>query len=529
MVAAPPKWESFRREGVPSSPAAAVPVWRRRWTPPLPVVVFVVGAAGLGSEITVARLIAPYFGASTLVWANTIAVVLVALSIGYWLGGRWADRHPTRAGLATVVVIAAGTLGGVPFVAEPFLRRSERAFASLSVGTFAGSLVALLALVAVPMILIGTVAPWAVRLGLRDMADAGRTTGRLYAVSTAGSLAGTFAASLALIPYVGTRSTFLIFALGLAVVAAPTLPRRALVVPALLVGALLAPQGAIKPAAAGTRVLYETETPYQYARVVEQRDGTRTLELNEGQAQHSVFRPGTVLTGGYWDSLLTLPAAVLSGPPRSMAVLGNAAGTVDRAYARYFPDTTIDAVEIDPELTRIGMRYFGLTRRPQLHLVSADARPWLQGRSGRYDLIVIDAYRQPYIPFYLTTKEFFALVRDHLTPGGVALVNVGQPTGQTELQRVLGATMGSVFANVARDPVAATNTMLVASQRPITAIRLSTAGFPTELAALADVEAARLGRPLSGGEVYTDDRAPVEQLIDGSLISYATTGGGTRR
>lgn len=512
-----------------SAPLPAVARWQRRWTPPLPVVVFLVGAAGLGSEIAAARLIAPYFGASTLVWANTIAVVLVALSAGYWLGGRWADRHPTQQGLATVIVVAAVALGVVPFVAEPFLQLSGRAFASLSLGIFAGSLIALLALVAVPMVLIGTVAPWAVRLGLRDMADAGRTTGRLYAISTAGSLAGTFAASLALIPYAGTRRTFLAFALGLAVVAVPTLARRALVVPALLVVALLAPQGVIKPAAPGTRVLYETETTYQYARVLESTDGTRTLELNEGQAVHSVYHPDTVLTGGYWDSLLTLPGAVLGRAPRSMAVLGNAAGTVDRAYARYFPDTTIDAVEIDPALTRIGLRYFGLQRRPQLHLTTADARPWLRVTPTCYDVIVIDAYRQPYIPFYLTTRQFFSQVRDHLTPGGLVLVNVGQPIGQTGLERVLAATLGSVFGQVARDPVVDTNTMLLASQQPISAAGLRGTPYPTDLTSLAAAEAAKLGPPLAGGEVYTDDRAPVEQLIDGSLISYATTGGGTRR
>ncbi|MGH9058974.1 MAG: spermidine synthase, partial [Acidimicrobiales bacterium] len=395
-------------------PAAATGRGRRRWDPPVEVVVFVVGAASLGTEIAVARLIAPFFGASTLVWANTIAVVLVALSIGYWAGGRLADRWKTMGALASLITVAAAILGVVPFAAEPFLRLSGRAFSSLSIGVFAGSLVSLLVLVAVPLVLVGAVAPWAVRLRLRALADAGQTTGRLYAISTAGSLVGTFAAALVLIPYVGTRRTFLIFALSLALVAAPAVGRRALVVPVALAVALDVPTGLTKPAAAGERVLYEAETPYQYVQVVQQTDGTRLLELNEGQAEHSVYRPGSVLTGGYWDSLLTLPFAALGHAPRSMAVLGNAAGTVDRAYAHYFPDTTIDAVEIDPALTRIGFRWFGLQPRRQLHLISADARPFLRTTSHRYDAIIVDAYRQPYIPFYLTTTEFFALVRQHL-------------------------------------------------------------------------------------------------------------------
>ncbi len=495
---------------------------RRRWEPPVTAVVAAVGATSLGTEIAVTRLIAPFFGASTLVWANTIAVVLLALSVGYWFGGRLADRRPTTAALCSLVLVAAVLLGVVPYVAEPFLRLSARAFSSLSVGIFAGSLLALLVLVAIPVALVGAVAPWAIRLRLAEVADAGRTSGRLYAVSTAGSLVGTFAAALVLIPYVGTHRTFLIFALLLAVVAVPALPRATILVPVALVVAIAVPPGQIKPAAAGQRVLYETETQYQFAEVVEDADGTRLLQLNEGQADHSVYRAGTVLTGGYWDSLLTLPAAVLHHPPRSIAVLGNAAGTVDRAYAHYFPATRIDAVEIDGRLTDIGFRYFGLRRRPQLHLITADARPWLASTGRRYDVIIVDAYRQPYIPFYLTTKQFFALVRAHLQPGGVMLVNVGQPPGQTQLERVLAATVRTEFPHVARDPVAASNTMLVASTASISAGLLRRAALPASLRAQAATEAGLLGPPLPGGAVYTDDEAPIEQLVDGSLLDYAT-------
>ncbi len=499
-------------------------LWRRL-DPPITLVVSVVGAASLGTEIAVARLIAPFFGASTLVWANTIAVVLVALSVGYWFGGRLADRHPTIRGLCTLILVAGALLGVTPYVSEPFLQLSARAFSSLSVGIFAGSLFALLALVAVPVALVGAVAPWAVRLKIRALGDAGRTTGRLYAVSTVGSLVGTFVAALVLVPYVGTHRTFLILALSLALVAVPALPRRGLVVPIALAVAIAVPPGQIKPAAAGERVLYQTETPYQFAEVLQSSDGTRFLELNEGQAEHSVYRSDTVLTGGYWDSLLTLPLSVLHRPPRSVAVLGNAAGTVDRAYAHYFPSTEMDAVELDGALTRIGTRYFGLERRPQLHLITADARPFLRTTTHRYDLIVVDAYRQPYIPFYLTTVEFFALVRQHLNPGGVVLVNVGQPPGQTQLERVLAATAGTVLPHVARDPVASTNTMLVGSVAPISAAQLRAAPLPPSLRDQAQTEAAGLGPPLPGGTVYTDDRAPIEQLVDGSLLHYAAAPG----
>src|SRR5215218_5564699 len=150
--------------------------------PPLPILVFVVGTGSLVAEIAAVRLLAPYFGASTIVWANTIGIVLVALSVGYWLGGRLADRHPNMRSLCLTALAAALLL------------------------------VAVLVLVAIPVLLLGTVSPWAIRLAVHSVEEAGTVAGRLYALSTAGSLVGTLLSALLLIPLVGTRRTFLIFA-----------------------------------------------------------------------------------------------------------------------------------------------------------------------------------------------------------------------------------------------------------------------------------------------------------------------------
>jgi spermidine synthase len=279
---------------------------------------------------------------------------------------------------------------------------------------------------------------------------------------------------------------------------------------------LAIPPGTIK-SAHGATVLHEAETAYQYARVVQDRDGERRLELNEGQAVHSVWRPGTFLTGNYWDAFLVDPQAALGRAPEKLAMLGTAAGTTARAYQHYFPQTTVDAVEIDGELLDIGRRWFGLRPGPQ------DARPFLRSTHERYDAIFVDAYRQPYIPFYLTTKEFFALVRARLTPGGVVAINIGHPEGSDRLEQVLTATVGTAFRHVMRDPVAKVSTVLLASNGPLSAGRLETAApsLPPDLRALAERSAARLAPGLRGGAVYTDDRAPVEWLVDESIVAYA--------
>jgi predicted membrane-bound spermidine synthase len=370
---------------------------------PLGLTVFVVGAASLGSEIAAARLLAPWFGDSTIVWANTIAVVLVALSVGYWIGGRVADVDPSPQGLSRLVLVAAGLLAVVPFVARPFLRVSVDALEHVSAGAFVGSLLGVLVLIAAPVLVLGCVAPYAIRLSLTAVDESGRVAGRLYAISTLGSLAGTFLSALLLIPFVGTRRTFLVFALSLAVVGMLGVRRRAAALAPAAVALLLAiPVGTIKAADNG-KVIWEKETQYQYARVVQRDDGERRLELNEGEAVHSVYWPGRWLTGDYWDEPLVLPFAVRREPPRSLAILGNAAGTVARAYGHFFPGTRVDAVEIDGELTKVGRRLFDL-HGPRLHTHAAVARPWLRATDRRFDVIYVDAYRQPYIPFYLATR-----------------------------------------------------------------------------------------------------------------------------
>ena len=153
------------------------------------LVAAVVGAASLGAEIAAARLLAPWFGASTIIWANTIATVLVALSAGYWVGGRLADRDPTLHGLCRLVLAASVLLAVVPFVAGPFLGGAVDALDAVEAGAFVGSLIGVLVLVAAPVLLLGAVAPYAVRLSVGSVDEAGRVTGRLYAISTDSDLA----------------------------------------------------------------------------------------------------------------------------------------------------------------------------------------------------------------------------------------------------------------------------------------------------------------------------------------------------
>jgi spermidine synthase len=330
-------------------------------------------------------------------------------------------------------------------------------------------------------------------------------------------------AALVLIPFVGTQRTFLIFAFALALVAAAGLGWRWVIAPALLAGAIALPVGTVKATNSG-EIVFEDESADQYMRVIDQPDGDRILELNEGQAVHSILPARGFLTADYWDSFLVLPFAAREEPPRRIAILGNAAGTIARQYGHFWPETVVDGVEIDPELTDVGYRYFDMGSNPKLTVYDDDARPWLRKSEGEYDLIVVDAYRQPYIPFYLTTKEFFELISDRLAPDGIAVVNVGHPEGDDEFERSLGRTMAAALPTVLRDPAEQTNTLLIASDGPLSADRLADAArtqMTGDLRALGEIDAARLGPLLPGGTVFTDDRAPVEWLVDRSIIGAA--------
>ena len=489
------------------------------------LLVFTVGMGTLGAEIAAARLMAPFFGASTIVWANTIGVVLVALSIGYWLGGRFADRHPHRRGLCLLALAASALVALVPIIAQPFFDVSVDALDEISAGAFVGSLFAVLFLIGIPLVMLGACSPWAIRLAVDDVEHSGEVAGRLYAISTAGSLLGTMLSALVLIPFIGTQRTFIAFALAIALVAASGVGWRWFAVPAAITVVLALPVGTVKGSDRG-EVIYETDTEHQYVRVVEESNGDRLLELNEGQAVHSLYRPGSYLTGDVWDGYSVLPFTALDEPPEKIAILGNAAGTTARAYGHFFPETEVHGVEIDSELTEVGEKYFDLDN-PNFTAFHEDARPWLRQSEGDYDVIMVDAYRQPYIPFYLATKEFFELVHDKLAPGGVVIVNAGHPEGNDDLEKVLGRTMAEAFPTVLRDPLEPTNTLLIGTDAPASAANLrdTLPELPTELQGVAAQRITEIGPRLPGGEVYTDDKAPVEWLIDRSILGYASDEG----
>ena len=367
----------------------------------LGALVFGAGIGALATEITASRLLAPYFGSSTIVWANLIGIVLAALSLGYWLGGRIADRRPEPMLLGYIVLASAVFVAAIPFVAKPFLDVTVEGLDETSAGAVIGSFLAVLLLCAPPVVLLGMVSPFAIRLAVSSIATAGQVAGRLYALLDGGFAARDVPAGAR--PHPCDRD-------------AADVPRRRGGARGLL---LLSPRGGAtwssrrcsrrsspsRPARSRreTGCYTRRRRTSSTSRSCEEDDGRRLLYLNEGIAVHSVAEERGA--HGRRLGLVSRAPPLLGRELERVAILGNAAGTTARALGVYYPNAEIDGVELDPAVTRVGRRYFGLDDNPRLTVHDADARPFLRSTDEQYDLIVVDAYHQPYVPFYLATAS----------------------------------------------------------------------------------------------------------------------------
>jgi spermidine synthase len=514
--------------GVPHL-ADARAVWQRQLLLPL---AFTGGLASLGIEFAAARLLAPFFGQSLFIWGTLIGLILIYLTIGYYAGGRLADRRPVPTLLLQLTAAAALWTAAIPPASRPILSVAQSGFAQISVGLVLGSLISVIVLFAVPVVLLGMVSPFVIRLRIRQLETAGNAAGAVYALSTLGSILGTFVPVFWLIPSFGTRSAIFILAFLLGVISAAGLygsgvRRLALLIPLLIAVLALFSGGAIRAAAYGTRV-YETESAYNYIQVV--RSGTETqLLLDEGTAVHSIYDPTTLYTHGYWDDVLLAPDFGSGQRPSRVALVGLAGGTVARQFTAIDGPIPIDGVEIDPKIVDVGRRYFDMTE-PNLHVTVADGRYWMATQAARYDVILIDAYRQPYIPFYLTTREFFESAKAHLSSNGVLAINVGRTPTDRRLVDALSGTLNAVFPRVfvIDTNVRFTNTVIYATSSPTTVDEFKArAQAETNPKLLPIVSEAlqtgnvRLAPP--NGIVFTDDLAPVERLIDEIILSYIRT------
>ena len=505
------------------------------------ITVFFSGMTALAVEMSASRLIGNVYGSSNLVWASVIGLILIYLSIGYWSGGKLADKNPGYDLFYEILMWASLSIALVPMASRPILRLTANAFDHYQISILVGSFITILILFIIPVILLGMVSPFALKLVLKDTSEAGKTAGLLSAISTLGSFIGTFLPVLILIPLMGTYRTFLFFGSLLMIVASVGLItyvgikhwlKFSWMPVILLILWLFGVRGADK---ATEDLIYETESSYNYIQVIES-DGFRYLRLNDGQGMHSVYHPTQLNYYGPWSQVLVAPYFnAYPHPPESVkriAIVGLAAGTTARQANAVYEDIKIDGYEIDPKIVDVGMKYFDMGQ-PNLNVWVEDGRWGLSHSPYDYDIISVDAYRPPYIPWHMTTVEFFEVIYRHLTVDGVMVINIGRSPLDRTLVNDLGTTIEQVFPRTfIMDIPESFNTILFATKQPG-----SWENFLKNYGMLAESSTSSLlieamtmtymnqRSPIEHTQVYTDDRAPIEWLTNMIVVDFILSGG----
>jgi spermidine synthase len=503
--------------------------------------VFAAGMTTLAVELSAARLLGNIFGTSNLVWATIIGLILIYLTVGYFVGGLWADRSPHLRTMYLIMVWGAFLIGLVPLVANPVLRTAADAFDQFQLGILFGAFLGVLILFSIPVTLLGTISPFAIRLAIRSPAEAGSVSGRIYAISTLGAFLGTFLPVLLFIPTIGTTFTFILFSTFLMLVAIAGLwlsygwkvALPWIWMPVVLLLLVLFGMGRGIKASPGQ--VYETESQYNYIQVLEE-DGYLLLRLNDGQGVHSMYHPAEIDYFGPWKQFLAAP--FFNQPPfvpqdlDSMAIIGLAAGTSARQASEVFGPIPIDGYEIDPEIIAIGQEYFDMNQ-PNLTAIPQDGRWGLEHSGKQYDLIAIDAYRPPYIPWHLTTLEFFQIVNDHLTEDGALAINVGRAPEDRRLIEAIVGTLNQIFPSIYVIDVPGTFNSIIYATKQQTSVENFYQNM-LEISNQQDVHplliealkttAVNLQPTPESAVVFTDDLAPIEWITNSMVLRFMLFG-----
>jgi spermidine synthase len=501
------------------------------------LVAFAGGFAIMNAEIAAGRLLAPYFGTSTTTWALLIGTILTSLAVGGLVGGWLSRRGAPERWLIVLLAGAAVLVALLPRVGPWLMAGSLARFGSGHRGTLLVSAGAVALLLAGPMLLLGALSPLVLQVagrlhpGDRLAPELGSVSGRLYAAGTLGSLVGTFGAGLLFIPWLGTTRTIDVGALALGLTGAWVALRLrsrgllgAAAGPTLLFLALVVTGNAPGPRPPVGRLVWSGESRYNHVTVVE-TGVQRQLRVNEGFAIQSVaFTDGRLPLHDVWGFYALAPAWGEHPSPRRVLLLGLGGGTSAEIYRRLYPGARVTGVELDGAIVRAGTRHLGV-KLDGVEIVIEDARTFVARaatRGGdRWDVIILDAFQFPYVPFQLTTREFFRQVATCLEQGGVLMVNAGRYGDHRGVVHALGRTLHAVFPYVlAADAPNRSNTLLVATthdpRRGVGPSRLRVDDRAArQLERLGDRYAAML--PASWPPetpLLTDDDAPVEWLTD---------------
>jgi spermidine synthase len=482
-------------------------------------VVSISGAAVLAIEILGTRILGPFYGVSLFLWSALITVTLAALSIGYAVGGRWADRGARIDRLGSVLALAGLWTVAIPWLRHPLLALTE------PLGLRAAVLATSGVLFGPPLTLLGMVSPYAIRLRADRLEDVGRTAGNIFAVSTVASVASALVTGFILIPSVGVQR--LTLGIGLVLLLTGSV---ALVVSSAPAGRIagaaafvLAAVGSVlRPTPSGAKaasVVWMGQSAYAELRVLDLNDA-RYLLVDGGIHTIRVQPDGGAL---HPYAVVTDLAKLFFEEPGRLLLVGLGGGSVATSFAK--DDWRVDAVEIDPEVVRIARDSFDLDDRVQVHV--RDGRRFVAKSEETWDVIVFDAYSSGSIPFHLVTREVFEECARRLAPGGLVFLNVEGRGWDDPIIASIGATLRTCFRSVVALPTSEPpntlgNLVLIATDRerlefeprrlqhPYDVLRREGEGWNHWATVQRNHAWDNRFEPPVGGPVLTDDLNPVD-------------------
>lgn len=488
---------------------------------------FFCGMCVMAVELSASRFLAPIFGTSSIIWTIIIGIIMISMSIGNIIGGRSADKYNDIGRLYSLLWIAVLWIAAIPLIGKYIVDFIAAALALLLSQNLlaAGSTMACLIIFSAPLVILGMVSPYLVKVGVKDIKNSGKITGEIYAVNTIGDIIGTFIPTFLTIPTVGTSKTFYIFALILNLICIYYfMSMKKKYIPKIISAAVItvlifAP---LKDTYAfwKNNIVYEGESTYNYLQVSQDKDSV-ILSTNVAFGVQSIYKKNKELSGMYYDYALMAPMFIKdmnSSKKMDDLILGFGTGTFAKQCKYYYPATRTDGVEIDEKIAELSKKYFDV-KDNEASIYINDGRTFLYSRDAKkYDLIMIDAYRDVTIPFHMSTIEFFREVKKHLNPGGVIVININMRSkNHTEINDYLCETvkraMNKVYTYNLEESY---NTIVFASDdKNCKENFLNNIGKMPDnapLRSIAEEVSENLKEIKNSDHIFTDEIAPVEVL-----------------
>lgn len=389
----------------------------------LEITAFIVGGVIMILELVGSRILAPFVGTSIFVWTSLIGIVLGSLSLGYYLGGKMADKRPTYKNLSSIIFLAAIFIFLLTVTKTIVLSSLQALFPDVRIS----STIAALVLFSFPSTLLGMVSPYTVKLKMKELSSSGATVGSLYALSTVGSILGTFLTGFFLMAYLGETKILLSIAAVLALLSflvfSKEVAGRKIFFLSLLLLSFL--RSDVIGSVWWLPGLINVDTSYNKVWIYEDQDdvGRKIRRMNvNNELSSAMFLENDELVYDY-TKYYRLAAHFKPGLKSSL-MMGGAGYSYPKDYLKRFPEAKIDVVEIDPDLTRLAKKYFRLEETPRLTVYHEDGRTFLNTATKKYDAIFIDAFKSYSIPYQLTTFEAVGKIYELLMEEGIVLVNI---------------------------------------------------------------------------------------------------------